>query len=66
MVYLNKRTGEVRQTKPLPVIDAQAEVSSFRDITLPDGTMATTFLDGEGARFYVNWDDQVCLAFFIL
>jgi hypothetical protein len=59
-VYLNKRTGEVTSVKPPNFSAERKEIRTFQYVTLDDGTEVTTYVDSDGRRLYLNWDDQVC------
>eukprot|EP00042_Codosiga_hollandica_P036854 m.285581 g.285581 ORF g.285581 m.285581 type:complete len:1019 (+) comp54976_c1_seq2:150-3206(+) len=57
-LYLNKRTGEFKISKPQNFNPERKEVRTFEYVILSDGTEVTTYVDGEGKRVFLNWDDQ--------
>eukprot|EP00049_Salpingoeca_infusionum_P005518 m.93047 g.93047 ORF g.93047 m.93047 type:complete len:957 (+) comp12995_c1_seq1:4147-7017(+) len=54
-IYMNKRTGET-QSEPPAGFQAQMNQMSFEYFTLPDGTLITTYVADDGARFYVDFE----------
>jgi hypothetical protein len=58
-LYLNKRTGEVSSEKPSNYNPQRKELHTFEYITLPDGTEITSYVDTDGQRYYLNWEDEV-------
>jgi hypothetical protein len=57
--YLNKRTGEMSKQKPHGFNPDRKEVRTFQYVNLNDGTEVTTYVDSEGKRVYLDWEDEV-------
>lgn len=49
--------------KPHNFHEERVEICSFEYITLSDGTEVTTYLDDDGQRMYMDWDQQEWLPF---
>ena len=59
VLYLNKRTGEITSVMPDNFNPERKELHTFQYVTLPDGTEITTYVDHDGQRFYLNWEEEV-------
>eukprot|EP00049_Salpingoeca_infusionum_P018096 m.355764 g.355764 ORF g.355764 m.355764 type:complete len:870 (+) comp17333_c0_seq1:119-2728(+) len=58
-VYLNKRTGVTQYEKPANYNEERVEIQSFDYLTLPDGTVLTTYYDDQNSQLlYMDWDTQ--------
>ena len=58
---MNKRTGQVQDSKPPNFRENRVEEQNFSSVTLADGTELTTFVDESGQHMYMDWDAQVRL-----
>ena len=58
-LYLNKRTGEVTASRPSNFNSERKELHTFEYITLGDGTEVTSYVDSDGQRYYLNWENEV-------
>ncbi|EDQ88487.1 uncharacterized protein MONBRDRAFT_37437, partial [Monosiga brevicollis MX1] len=56
--YLNKRTGETSRRRPTLYHEERREVASFENFVLPNGNEITTYLNDDGTRLYMDWDEN--------
>ncbi|EDQ84165.1 uncharacterized protein MONBRDRAFT_13076, partial [Monosiga brevicollis MX1] len=56
-VYMNKRTGRIQHQRPENFNEQRIEERVFEYVTLAEGLEVTTYVEEDGRRYYMDWDE---------